>query len=75
MTKAEFLVELEDILEREEKCNATDHLDEYEEWDSLSKMAIMAFFDNKFGIKIELEVLQDLETVADLVALSNGTIS
>jgi len=43
MTKEDFLVELEDILQREEPCNIEDMLEDYEEWDSLSKMALMAF--------------------------------
>ena len=44
MKKEEFLVELEDILQREEPCNEADILEEYDEWDSLSKMAVMAFY-------------------------------
>lgn len=75
MNKTDFLIELEDILEREEECNAADKLDEYEEWDSLSKMAVMAFFDKQFNIKIEFGELQDIKTVEDLIALSNGNIA
>ena len=41
MKKQEFLVELEDILQREEPCTENDSLKDYEEWDSLSKMAVM----------------------------------
>lgn len=47
MNKAEFLVELEDVLQREESCSENDDLHSYEEWDSLSKMAVMAYFDKK----------------------------
>ena len=55
MNKADFLVELEDILQREEACAETDVLADYEEWDSLSKMAVMAFYNKEFGIKIALK--------------------
>ena len=74
MNKADFLVELEDILQREEPCAETDILADYEEWDSLSKMAIMAFYNKEFGIKIALNELKDLETVADLIKLAGDNI-
>lgn len=74
MNKAEFLVELEDILQREEKCNINDNLDDYEEWDSLSKMSIMAYYDKNFGIKLSLKDFKNLVTVNDLIALAGDKI-
>ena len=74
MNVADFLVELEDILQREEPCNETDILADYEEWDSLSKMAVMAFYNKEFGIKIALNELKDLETVSDLIKLAGDNI-
>ena len=50
MKKAAFLIELEDVLQRDEPCKADDVLKEYEEWDSLSKMAVMAFFDKHLSL-------------------------
>ena len=60
MDKAAFLVELEDILQREEPCAENDNLEDYEEWDSLSKMAIMAYYDKNFGVKLSLNDLKKL---------------
>ncbi len=74
MKKEDFLVELEDILQREESCAETDNLEDYEEWDSLSKMSIMAYYDKNFGIKLSLNSFKDLETVADLIALAGDKI-
>ena len=54
MTKQEFLVELEDILQRDEPCAEMDTLSDYEEWDSLSKMSLMAYYDKNFDIKLSL---------------------
>jgi acyl carrier protein len=62
------LVELEDVLQRDEPCHAEDVLAEYEEWDSLSKMAVMAFFNKHFGIKLTLDHMKDFITVQDLIA-------
>ncbi len=74
MKKEEFLVELEDVLQREEACNEFDLLEEYEEWDSLSKMAIMAFYSKNFGISITLNELKELKTVNDLIELAGDKI-
>lgn len=74
MDKADFLVELEDILQREEPCKETDNLEDYEEWDSLSKMAVMAFYNKAFGIKILLNDLKELKTVDDLIKLAGDKI-
>lgn len=75
MNKNEFLVALEDILQREEPCQENDVLDDYEEWDSLSKMAVMAYYGQIFNIKIILNDLKDLKTVADLIKLAGDKIS
>lgn len=75
MNKQDFLVELEDILQREEVCAETDVLAEYEEWDSLSKMSLMAFFDRHFSISLKLADLKDVEKVSDLIALAEGNIA
>ena len=74
MKKEDFLVELEDILQREETCKETDNLNDYDEWDSLSKMAIMAFYNKTFGIKIALNELKNLKTVSDLIKLAGDNI-
>ena len=75
MEKNEFLTELEDILQREEPCNETDLLEDYEEWDSLSKMSVMAYYDKNFGVKITLSQLKNVETVADLISLAGDKIN
>ena len=74
MNKADFLVELEDILQREEPCKETDDLNSYEEWDSLSKMAVMAYYDKNFGIKLTLKELKEVNTVTDLINLAGDKI-
>ena len=74
MNKVDFLVKLEDILQREEPCAEADVLVDYEEWDSLSKMAVMVFYNKEFGIKIALNELKELKTVADLIELAGDNI-
>lgn len=74
MNKSKFLIELEDILQREEPCKETDDLNSYEEWDSLSKMAIMAYYDKNFGVKLTLKDLKEVNTVTDLITLAGDKI-
>ena len=74
MKKEEFLVELEDVLQREEACNIEDTLADYEEWDSLSKMAVMAYYKKNFGVEITLNNLKDVNTVEDLIKLAGDKI-
>lgn len=75
MNKQDFLVDLEDVLQREEPCAENDNLDEYEEWDSLSKMAIMAYYDKKFGVKVKFDDLKNMHSVSDLIKLAGDKIS
>lgn len=75
MTKAEFLVELEDLLQREETCNESDALEDYAEWDSLSQMSIMAYYKKNFAIRLTLDDLARLKTVQDLILLAQGNIA
>ena len=75
MKTSEFLVELEDILQREEPCRVNDVLEEYEEWDSLSKMAVMAYYKKNFGIELVLSSLKDIKTPADLIKLAGENIN
>ena len=75
MKKSEFLVALEDILQREESCAIEDVLEDYEEWDSLSKMAVMAYYKKNFNVEVNLNSLGELKTVSDLVKLAGDKIS
>lgn len=74
MTTQEFLTEMEDVLQRDEPIAATDVLRDMEEWDSLSKMATMAFFKKHFDIAISLDEISKFESVSDLIKLAGDKI-
>ncbi len=74
MNKQQFLNDLEDILQREEPCTENDNLDEYEEWDSLSQMSLIAYMDRTFGVKLGFDNFENVKTVADLIELAGGKI-
>lgn len=74
MTKKEFLVELEDMLQREEICLENDNLEDYEEWDSLAKMVIIAYYKKNFAIKIPFNAFENLHSVSDLIILAGKNV-
>ena len=74
MNKNEFLTQMQDILQRDDASHETDVLADYEEWDSLSKMAVMAYFYQTFGIKITLAEMSALQNVSDLIRLAGDNV-
>lgn len=67
MTKEEFMVQMQDVLQTEETLTAETMLVDLEEWDSLSIMATMAFVDKNFGIKLKMSDFKEIETMSDLM--------
>lgn len=68
MTKDEFMVEMQEVLQTETELNADTVLADLDEWDSLSIMATMAFLDKHFGVKMKLADFRALSTVGDIAA-------
>jgi len=68
MSKEEFLVQMQDVLQTETELAMDTVLDELDEWDSLSMMATMAFLDKNFGVKLKIVDLKALATIGDIAA-------
>ncbi len=68
MSKEEFLVQMQDVLQTETELAMETVLDELDEWDSLSMMATMAFLDKNFGVKVKIADLKTLATIGDIAA-------
>ena len=66
MSKEEFLIQMQDVLQTDTKLAMETVLDELDEWDSLSMMATMAFLDKNFGIKLKLADIKTLTTIGDI---------
>ncbi len=75
MTKSEFLDVLQDLFQREEKVLEADSLADYPEWDSLSKMVLMAYYSKTFGIKLAIADFDRFGTVADLIAAAGDQVN
>ena len=66
MTKEEFLLQLQDLLQTDTKLKPEMVLEELEEWDSLSKLSMLAFLDTQCGVKATFNEFQAIKTVDDL---------
>jgi acyl carrier protein len=66
MTKDEFLVQMQDVLQTDEELTLETALDSLEEWDSLSVMATMAFLDKNFSVKTSMTDYEAMSTIGDI---------
>lgn len=65
--EAKFLEMISDVLEIEDRTiEITDAFRDYDEWDSLARLSLIAEIDDVYNIVIEDEVFKNLVTLADL---------
>ena len=65
--KEQIMKMLEELLEREAgSIKGEDEFREYEEWDSLAYLAVIAEIDDEFGIVIPVEEFRSCKTVKEL---------
>ena len=75
MTSTDFLDAFQDKLQRDDAITLHDKLKEMEEWDSLAFMAVVAFFDIHFDVRLTFEILEECITVEDVAKLAQGKIA
>ena len=67
--EAKFLDLFREVLEIEDKeINLNDEFREYDEWDSLCYLSLIAMLDDEFEIVIETEDFKKIKTVGELLA-------
>lgn len=67
--EAKFLEMISDVLEIEDKAlEMSDVFRDYDEWDSLARLSLIAEIDDVYSIVIEDEVFKNLVTLQDLYA-------
>lgn len=72
MNAAEFLEMFQDITQADETPSMDTVLADMEEWDSMSIMAMIAYFDVNHGKTLTFEDFQNLDTVRDLARMIPG---
>ena len=68
MNRPEFYQRLAEILDVEE-VKADDTLKDFDEWDSLSVLSVLAMADSKYGVAIRADEIRSVVTAADLAGL------
>ena len=68
MSKEEFLVQMQDVIQTEAELTMETALEDLDEWDSLSMMATMAFLDKNFRLKLKIADLKGLASIGDIAA-------
>ena len=70
MTDNEKIKEIEEIMDVEDNSlKPEDELDNFDEWDSMTKLALIASSQKVFGKEITGSQLKDCKTVSDLLKL------
>ena len=70
MSREEFCKEFCNILQVE-SIDINEKLINIPEWDSLSMIATMAFFDKRFGLKVSINDIKSFETFNDIIKFVN----
>ena len=72
MTKEELISKLEDILMLElGSLDLNKNLDEYEDWDSLAHLSLLALFDRNLGKNLSIEDISSFKTANDILKIAN----
>lgn len=68
----DFLKKFAEVLEIEDReLSLTDNFREYEEWDSLAFLSVIAMIDEEYDVLIEGKDFKKLETLGDIVNAIN----
>ncbi|TXE19198.1 acyl carrier protein [Psychroflexus gondwanensis] len=70
--KDKLIEEFKDILELEdETIEAESNFRDYDDWDSIAALSVMAYLDSEFNFSIKAEDFKQINTINQLVALMN----
>lgn len=69
MTQQVFIKELAELIEIEDELTLESNLKDYEEYDSMAIMGLVAFIHKNFGKQFNARQLNNVDTVQSLVEL------
>lgn len=61
-----FIDLLREALEREDEIQMSDNFRNYDEWDSLAYLSVIALLDEEYDVQIEEAEFKQLKTVQDI---------
>lgn len=66
MNREDFLEKMQDVLQMEDELTFDTVLEDLDEWDSLAMMAVTAFLDKNFNLKLTFNDFKNFKTVEDI---------
>jgi acyl carrier protein len=67
-TPSDFIVAFAEAIDRDEALiKVEDSFRDYEEWDSIALLSLVAMLDDNYSINIPREIFERLETIQDLI--------
>ncbi len=70
MTQEQFLTTIADALELDgDSMNITDDFRSYEEWDSLTFLALLTLMNDEYGLQLSIDTFNGIQTWEDLYRL------
>tara|TARA_B100000767_G_C19464744_1_gene409509 strand:- start:126 stop:356 length:231 start_codon:yes stop_codon:yes gene_type:complete len=74
ITESELLLILEEVFEKDSvEMKAEDSFKDYDEWDSLTQLALVATLDDEFDINVNSDELEKINTILDILNLINNS--
>ena len=68
MNQQQFFENLKEALEIEDReLDLTDQFKEYEEWDSLARLSLIAMLDEEYDVILEDAIFNQINTVQELI--------
>ncbi len=65
--KDQFLAQVKETLEiTDREINFNDNFKEYDEWDSLNLLSIIAMIDEEYGVIIDSNTMSKINTIEEL---------
>lgn len=68
----EFLDLFKEAIEREDEVKMEDNFRQYEEWNSMAYLSVIALMDDKYGKQMEEAEFKLLKTVGDIYKFCKG---
>ncbi len=64
----DFIIAFADAIDRDaDIINTEDSFRDYDEWDSIALLSLVAMLDDNYNVNIPRETFEKLETVQDLI--------
>ena len=68
--ETQFITQFKEVLEIEDRnIELTDKFREFEEWDSLAYLSIIAMIDEEYNVQIEGKIFKQLETINNIIKI------